>query len=34
LKTTDQFVIDQEIDDKLLFTVAPRGYLKRVKAQH
>jgi cephalosporin hydroxylase len=32
LKTTDQFVIDQEIDDKLLFTVAPRGYLKRVKA--
>jgi cephalosporin hydroxylase len=32
LKTTDQFVIDREIDDKLLFTVAPRGFLKRVKA--
>ena len=25
------FVIDREYDDKLLFTVAPRGYLKRVR---
>lgn len=31
LATTDAFEIDREYDDKLLFTVAPRGYLKRVK---
>jgi cephalosporin hydroxylase len=31
LATTDAFAIDREYDDKLLFTVAPRGYLKRVK---
>lgn len=31
LKTTDDFVIDKEIDNKLLVSVAPDGYLKRVK---
>lgn len=30
LKTNPQFVIDKEIDHKLLITVAPDGYLKRV----
>jgi cephalosporin hydroxylase len=31
LKTNDRFVVDKEIEDKLLFTVAPDGYLKCVK---
>jgi cephalosporin hydroxylase len=31
LKTTDNFVIDKEIDHKLLISAAPDGYLKRVK---
>ncbi len=31
LKTNDQFVINKEIDKKLLISVAPGGYLKRVK---
>jgi cephalosporin hydroxylase len=31
LETTDRFVVDQEMADKLLITVAPGGYLKCVK---
>lgn len=31
LKTTDRFVIDKEIENKLLITVAPDGYLKCVR---
>lgn len=31
LSGTDQFISDQEIDDKLLISVSPEGYLKRVK---
>lgn len=31
LLTNDQFVVDREIDNKLMISVAPRGYLKRVK---
>jgi cephalosporin hydroxylase len=31
LETNDRFVIDHEIEDKLLVTVAPGGYLKCVK---
>lgn len=31
LKKTDRFVIDKEIENKLLITVAPDGYLKCVK---
>lgn len=31
LKTTDRFVIDAELEKKLLLTVAPDGYLKCVK---
>jgi len=31
LAANDAFEIDQEYDDKLLFTVAPRGYLRRVR---
>jgi cephalosporin hydroxylase len=31
LKRTDRFEIDKEIEDKLLITVAPDGYLKCVK---
>jgi len=31
LKMNDRFVIDKEIQDKLLITVAPDGYLKCVK---
>jgi cephalosporin hydroxylase len=31
LKTTDRFEIDQEVSNKLLITVAPDGYLKRIK---
>lgn len=32
LAETDRFVVDSEIEEKLLFTVAPGGYLKCVKA--
>ena len=31
LKTHDEFEIDKSIEDKLLITVAPDGYLKRIK---
>lgn len=31
LKTNDDFVIDSAMDDKLLISVAPSGFLKRVK---
>ena len=31
LKTTNNFVTDKEIDNKILISVAPDGYLKRVK---
>ena len=31
LKECDNFVIDKDIENKLLITVAPDGYLKRVK---
>ncbi|NOT36012.1 MAG: cephalosporin hydroxylase [Saprospiraceae bacterium] len=31
LKEHDQFVIDEQIDNKLLISVAPQGYLKRIK---
>lgn len=31
LKTTDRFIIDKDIEHKLLITVAPDGYLKCVK---
>lgn len=31
LKNNDEFVIDKNIENKLLITVAPDGYLKRVK---
>jgi cephalosporin hydroxylase len=31
LKTTDRFEVDTEIDNKLLITVAPEGYLRCVK---
>lgn len=31
LKTNDDFMIDREIDNKLLISVAPDGYLKRIK---
>ncbi|MBA3663142.1 MAG: cephalosporin hydroxylase family protein [Bacteroidetes bacterium] len=31
LKTNDSFVIDKHIDNKLLISVAPDGYLKRIK---
>jgi cephalosporin hydroxylase len=31
LKKNDRFVIDKEIENKLLITVAPDGYLKCVK---
>lgn len=31
LKETDNFEIDQTIDNKLLISVAPEGYLKRIK---
>ena len=30
LKTNQHFVIDANVQDKLLITVAPDGYLKRV----
>ena len=31
LKENDNFVIDKDIENKLLITVAPDGYLKRIK---
>tara|TARA_B100000242_G_scaffold227337_1_gene167717 strand:- start:20093 stop:20839 length:747 start_codon:yes stop_codon:yes gene_type:complete len=31
LKECDDFIIDQDIDKKILISVAPSGYLKRVK---
>jgi len=31
LNTTDDFVVDSSIDNKLLVSVAPGGYLKRIK---
>src|ERR1051326_1293074 len=31
LKTTDRFVVDREIERKLLLTVAPEGYLRCIK---
>ena len=31
LKENDNFVIDEQIDNKLLVSVAPQGYLKRIK---
>jgi cephalosporin hydroxylase len=31
LKSTDDFIIDSSIDNKLLITVAPDGFLKRIK---
>lgn len=31
LKTNDAFVIDHQVDNKLLISVAPDGFLKRVK---
>ena len=31
LKQNDSFEIDKQIDNKLLISVAPDGYLKRVK---
>ena len=31
LKTTSNFVVDYSIDEKLLISAAPGGYLKRVK---
>jgi len=30
LKTNTDFEIDQQIDNKLLISVAPQGYLKRI----
>ena len=31
LKTHNEFIIDETIDSKLLISVTPRGYLKRIK---
>jgi cephalosporin hydroxylase len=31
LRTNDRFVIDKDIESKLLITAAPSGYLKRIK---
>ena len=31
LKTNSDFVVDQAIDEKLLISAAPGGYLKRIK---
>ncbi len=31
LKTNDRFVVDEQIENKLLITVAPNGYLKCIK---
>jgi cephalosporin hydroxylase len=32
LKTNDRFIIDSDVERKLLLTVAPDGYLRCVKA--
>ena len=32
LKENDNFIIDKDIENKLLITVSPDGYLKRIKA--
>jgi cephalosporin hydroxylase len=34
LKTHPEFEIDKQIDHKLLISVAPDGYLRRVKNHH
>jgi len=31
LKQHDEFIVDEAIDNKLLISVAPRGYLKRIR---
>ena len=31
LKDNDNFIVDESIDNKLLISVTPRGYLKRIK---
>jgi cephalosporin hydroxylase len=31
LKINDRFVVDEELENKLLISVAPEGYLKCVK---
>jgi cephalosporin hydroxylase len=31
LESNDHFTVDQSVDDKLLISVAPGGYIKRVK---
>ena len=31
LKDSDNFIIDENIDNKILISVAPEGYLKRVR---
>ncbi|MBA2500879.1 MAG: cephalosporin hydroxylase family protein [Chitinophagaceae bacterium] len=31
LKMNDNFIVDEQIDNKLLISVAPEGYLKRIK---
>ena len=31
LKENDNFIVDHQIDNKLLISVAPQGYLKRIK---
>lgn len=31
ISTTDKFIIDEKVDHKLLISVSPSGYLKRVK---
>jgi cephalosporin hydroxylase len=32
LKTNNRFIVDKEIENKLLITVVPNGYLKRIRA--
>jgi cephalosporin hydroxylase len=31
LKSTDRFVVDEDLEAKLMFSVAPRGYLKCIR---
>ena len=31
LKNNENFVVDTHFDDKLIFSVAPQGYLKKIK---
>jgi len=31
LKSHPEFIIDTDIDNKLLISVAPQGYLKRIR---